>query len=307
VKKISSSANAEFKQLRELVDSSRERRKAGLTVLDGIHLVQAYRDHVGAPERIVVSESGLLNNEIKQIVKYFSSSEILQTSDGLFKQLSQLATPTGILAVVKTPRPQPVPADMDSCILLEDLQDPGNLGSILRIAAAAGVGHVLLSKNSVQAWSPRVVRAGMGAHFMLQIHEQANLLTAAASFEGKVLIPFGGVDKTKFFLKRALEFKRIPFDDFFEAQAPTAQVALVPFQALPALPGYQIVPFADHSLWEPPMHELLFSFSEIETLHRAGFSLPRYVQYRERVLAAAICATSAQCAADSYCEAGLAD
>jgi TrmH family RNA methyltransferase len=187
VKKISSSANTEFKQLRELVDSSRERRKAGLTVLDGIHLVQAYRDQVGAPERIVVSESGLLNNEIKQIVKNFSSSEILQASDGLFKQLSQLATPTGILAVVKTPRPQPVPADMDSCILLEDLQDPGNLGSILRAAAAAGVGHVLLSKNSVQVWSPRVVRAGMGAHFMLRIHEQADLLTAAAMFGGKVL------------------------------------------------------------------------------------------------------------------------
>ena len=187
MKKISSSANAEFKHLRELVDSSRERRKAGLTVLDGIHLVQSYRDHVGVPERIVVSETGSLNSEIKQIVKNFSSSEILQTSDGLFKQLSQLATPTGILAVVKTPRPQPIPADMGSCILLEDLQDPGNLGSILRAAAAAGVGHVLLSKNSVQAWSPRVVRAGMGAHFMLQIHEQANLLTAAASFEGKVL------------------------------------------------------------------------------------------------------------------------
>jgi TrmH family RNA methyltransferase len=187
VKKISSSANADFKELRELVDSSRERKKAGLTVLEGIHLVQAYRTNAGTPERIVVSEAGLLNNEIKQILKEYSSSQILQIGDGLFKQLSQLATPTGLLAVVKTPSQQSVPAALDSCILLEDIQDPGNLGSILRAAAAAGIGHVLLSKNSVQAWSPRVVRAGMGAHFMLQIYEQADLLATAASFKGKVL------------------------------------------------------------------------------------------------------------------------
>jgi TrmH family RNA methyltransferase len=76
---------------------------------------------------------------------------------------------------------------MDSCVLLEDLQDPGNLGAILRAAAAAGVRHVLLSKNSVHAWSPRVLRAGMGAHFMLQIHEQVDLLAAAALFDGQVL------------------------------------------------------------------------------------------------------------------------
>ena len=196
MKKITSASNPAFKRLRQLVESSRERRLSGLSVLDGIHLVQAYQGGGHRPEQLVVSEAGLKNNEIKQIVNKLSSIEILEVGDGLFKQLSQLATPSGILAVVKTPRPQPVPRDMDSCVLLEDLQDPGNLGSILRVAAAAGVRHVLLSRNSVHAWSPRVVRAGMGAHFMLDIHEQADLLTAASSFDGKVLAASRGAARS---------------------------------------------------------------------------------------------------------------
>ncbi len=71
--------------------------------------------------------------------------------------------------------------------MLEDLQDPGNLGSILRSCAAAGVRHVLLSKGSVQAWSPRVLRAGMGAHFMLSIYEQTDLRAAVQDFPGTLI------------------------------------------------------------------------------------------------------------------------
>ncbi len=187
MKKIESAANPRYKLLRQLVDSSRERKKAGMTVLDGIHLVQAYQNGVGVPEEIWVSAAGSDNTEIKRILKSIPSSRILLLGDSLFDQLSQLATPTGIVAVVRTPRPRPAPAEMPACVLLEDIQDPGNLGSILRTAAAAGVRHVLLSKNSVHAWSPRVLRAGMGAHFMIKIHEQADLLAVAKAFKGKVL------------------------------------------------------------------------------------------------------------------------
>lgn len=196
MKRVSSSSNPGYRQLRQLVESSRERRRLGLTVLDGIHLAQAYGASGRHPERLVVSETGIENNEIKQIVKKYSSSEILLLSDGLFKALSQLVTPSGILAVIGTPRPQPIPRDLESCVLLEDLQDPGNLGSILRTAAAAGLRHVLLSRNSVHAWSPRVVRAGMGAHFMLEIHEQADLLAVAASFCGQVMAASRGAGRS---------------------------------------------------------------------------------------------------------------
>ena len=189
-------ANPGFKALRELVDSSRERKQSGLSILDGIHLVQAYQSGVGLPEEVWLSESGLENNEIKHIIKDIPSSRILLLSDGLFAQLSHVVTPTGIVAVVKTPRPRPVPAQMETCLMLEDLQDPGNLGSILRTAAAAGVRHVLLSKNSVHAWSPRVLRAGMGAHFMLEIHEQADLAATAKAFKGQVVATSRGATRS---------------------------------------------------------------------------------------------------------------
>lgn len=187
MKRITSAGNPHFKALRELVVSSRERRKSGLTVLDGVHLVRAYRSGIGVPEQWVVSDAGSKNNIIKQLLNEFPAADILLLNDALFKQISQLVTPTGIVAVVKTPRPDPMPADMDICVMLEDLQDPGNLGSILRSAAAAGVRHVLLSRSAVHAWSPRVLRAGMGAHFMLHIHEQVDLNAAARVFKGTVI------------------------------------------------------------------------------------------------------------------------
>jgi TrmH family RNA methyltransferase len=87
----------------------------------------------------------------------------------------------GALAVIVTPRTT-LPAAADFCLLLDGLQDPGNVGSILRSAAAAGVKQVLLSKKSAFAWSPKVLRAGQGAHFLTTIVEDVDLAAWAAAF-----------------------------------------------------------------------------------------------------------------------------
>jgi len=179
VRQIGSAANPRLKALRKLLHSSQERKRTGLSLLDGIHLVTAYCDNVGMPQQVAVSRSGLADPEIAALLAKIPRVEPLVLSDSLFKQLSPVTTPTGILAVVKTPRPQSVPAALDACVMLEDIQDPGNLGSILRSAAAAGMRHVLLSEHSVRAWSPRVLRAGMGAHFVINIYEFADLVEAA--------------------------------------------------------------------------------------------------------------------------------
>jgi TrmH family RNA methyltransferase len=181
---VDSTANPRFKMLRRLVESSRERKHAGRSVLDGAHLVAAYREHIGRPESIAVSRQGLDKPEIRALLEKMKGVDTLVLADALFKALSSVVTPTGILAVVETPRQQAVPRDMDACVMLEDLQDPGNLGSILRSCAASGVRHVLLSRSSVHAWSPRVLRAGMGAHFALAIYEDADLASAARAFAG---------------------------------------------------------------------------------------------------------------------------
>ena len=185
MKQIDSSANPRFKELRRLVESSRERKKAGRSVLDGAHLVAAYREHVGMPEQVAVSRLGLQNPEIRALLDGMKGVDTVVLSDALFKTLSSVVTPTGVLAVVETPRLRPVPGEMGACVMLEDLQDPGNLGSILRTCAAAGIRHVLLSSGSVHAWSPRVLRAAMGAHFVLTLYEGVDLQAAARGYTGQ--------------------------------------------------------------------------------------------------------------------------
>jgi TrmH family RNA methyltransferase len=187
VKSIHSSGNPRYKALRRLVESSQERKRSGLSVLDGAHLVAACLEHRGLPEQVIVSRSGAENPEIRGLLARMGRTEVLLLGDALFKSLSSVVTPTGILALVRTPRQSNLPGDMDACVMLEDLQDPGNLGSILRSCAAAGVRHVLLSPGSVHAWSPRVLRAAMGAHFALGIYEQVDLRAAARMFSGTVI------------------------------------------------------------------------------------------------------------------------
>jgi TrmH family RNA methyltransferase len=188
---ITSGDNPRFRQLSKLHQSSRERRSAGLSLLDGIHLVSAYVDHVGSPETLVISTSALNNREIASLLENFPGSDTVVLADGLFRELSTVATPTGILAVVKTPVPRAPPSSPGPCVMLEDIQDPGNLGSIIRSAAAAGVAEIYVSRNSVQAWSPRVLRAGMGAHFALAIFEGVELEPLAQHYPGRVLAAAG--------------------------------------------------------------------------------------------------------------------
>jgi len=184
-KPVTSADNPRYKTLRRLMQSAQARKRAGLSVLDGAHLVAAYRHHAGVPEQLVVNRSGLENSEVRALVESMPGTEALVLGDALFADLSTVVTPTGIMAIVRTPRQQAVPRDMDTCVMLEDLQDPGNLGSILRSCAAAGVRHVLLSGASAQAWSPRVLRAAMGAHFALTIYEGVDLEAAARAYPGK--------------------------------------------------------------------------------------------------------------------------
>jgi TrmH family RNA methyltransferase len=188
VKKITSADNAQFRSLLKLVQSSRERRLAGYSLLDGVHLLQAYQSRFGAPEQLILSRTGADNPEIQALLQAHDNPVVLCLDDPLFKQLSSVVTPTGIIAVIKTPRHDGPPNVLDTCVMLEDIQDPGNLGSIVRSCAAAGVTQLFLSKQSVNAWSPRALRAGMGAHFSLEIYERCDLIALARAFPGRVLM-----------------------------------------------------------------------------------------------------------------------
>lgn len=189
MKTIRSRDNALVKQLIGLAHSSRERKKAGLTVLDGLHLVRAYVDACGLPRAVVVAESALANREVATFLAELAeqNATINVLSDALVAEASSLESPAALLAEVVTPSPRATPADADAVLVLEDVQDPGNVGSMLRSAAAAGVKEVVLSKTSAFAWSPKVLRAAQGAHFLLNIAEGADVVEFVRRFRGQSL------------------------------------------------------------------------------------------------------------------------
>ncbi|MBI5917869.1 MAG: RNA methyltransferase [Nitrosomonadales bacterium] len=187
MKHITSRDNPLFKELLKLVGSPRQRHKSGQTLLDGAHLLESYRAAGGQPQALLVTSAGLLDAEVARLLEQFPAVPQILLDDALFAQLSELKTPSGILAQITVPAPAIMPAESRFALLLEDIQDPGNLGSMLRSAAAAGCDAVFLSRGCADAWSPKVLRAAMGGHFAhaMSLHEQVDLLAVAAMFEGQ--------------------------------------------------------------------------------------------------------------------------
>ena len=176
MKLIASRGNPQFKALRALAGDAREMRRQNLALLDGSHLVLAYRDKVGLPLQLIVSEHGLAQAEIRALAERLQGEAVdcLLLKDDLFESLSALTTPAGIMALIPIPAPA-APMAAGSCLLLDAVQDAGNVGAILRSAAAAGLRDVFLGPGCASVWTPRVLRAAQGAHFDLALREQADL------------------------------------------------------------------------------------------------------------------------------------
>lgn len=170
---ISSRQNPNFKHVAKLLSSAKYRKEHGLAAAEGIHLAVSLLQSELVIKQLVVAESALQNPEIISLVSTAHSSVVIK--DSLFSAISDISASTGAITVFDIPTAQPPKVLSADAILLEDIQDPGNVGAILRTAAAAGVGQVYLSPGCALAWSPKVLRAGMGAQFGLQIYEAANL------------------------------------------------------------------------------------------------------------------------------------
>lgn len=176
---ITSRENPAFKSLRTLAEDP---RRHGLALADGIHLVAMCLAGGAEVSRLLVSESGMRNAEIGGLLQIAAGIDCLILRDNLFREISGVSTPTGIAAVIAIPAagPQLPPGD---ALLLDAVQDAGNVGALLRTAAAAGVGEVLLGPGCAGAWTARVLRAGQGAHFSLTIRERVDMSKALAASE----------------------------------------------------------------------------------------------------------------------------
>jgi len=187
VKSITSRDNPAIKHLHALATSARERRKAGETLLDGAHLLEVALARGVAPLQVVVSDSGKTQPEIASLLQRCAPEALIEVPERLFAHISPVDSPSGVLARITVPAVPDGPPPADTCVVLDGVQDPGNLGTILRTAAAVGVGDVLLTPGCAQAWSPRVLRAAMGAHFGLRLWEGSDVAAALAGFPGAIL------------------------------------------------------------------------------------------------------------------------
>ena len=203
---ITSKENPLFKEIRLLQATGSKGQKAriasGKALLEGVHLVQTW---VGDPALSVLltSELGLQNNEIAHAVYSHLEScpdtRVFQLDSALWDLLSDLVNAPHVAGLLDLPKscltsPQSIGTLAGDVLILDRIQDAGNVGSILRSAAAAGFTQVIAITGCAHLWSSKVLRAGMGAHRLLDLYEgwstqqvlsavTASLLAATAEAE----------------------------------------------------------------------------------------------------------------------------
>jgi TrmH family RNA methyltransferase len=180
LKRVASRDNPLFKSLRRLASDASARRDDGRVLLEGTHLADACLRSGLVPSLAVVAEGALDRGDIAALLDRLDDVDVTVFDDALFDAISALPSAGGVLFAIDRPRPPGDPRVTRGAVLLDRVQDPGNVGSILRTAAAAGVRDVFLSTGCAGAWSPKVVRAAMGAHFELALFEDCDLATLAS-------------------------------------------------------------------------------------------------------------------------------
>lgn len=174
-KTIESPHNDALKATKRKVSSTGTLRRNKQAAAEGLHLGAWLAHQIDVEvEEVWVPNSLQSHPEWKEILSGLSkmdSCTVFIVQDALYKRLSDLSTPTGPLFLFNVPQ---VSAGLDltqDVVVLDGIQDPGNVGAILRNCAAAGVRQIVLSEDSAWAWSEKVLRAGMGAHSKLQLYD----------------------------------------------------------------------------------------------------------------------------------------
>lgn len=181
MKHIESRSNPLFKQLYKWQSSAGRRGEP--VILDGIHLCESWLSVGRPPQYAIFDIDRVQEPQLQALIEKLPPELCLTMSGTLLGGLSSFNTNQGILFVVQ-PKVDTLPMRIkESVIVLDRIQDPGNVGTILRTCAAAGIKRVFATTGTATLWSPRVLRSGQGAHFALRLHEQADLEVMIATLE----------------------------------------------------------------------------------------------------------------------------
>ncbi|QHQ59877.1 23S rRNA (guanosine(2251)-2'-O)-methyltransferase RlmB [Anaerocolumna sedimenticola] len=165
---ITSSSNSQIKNIIQLQKKSRARTEQGAFVTEGTKMFEESKDG-GYLIKAYVSES-FYNEQLTETPDYFKGFPYEVVADGVLKEASDTLTPQGVMAIVKKPvydLDKIITGQQVNLLLLEDIRDPGNLGTIIRTAEGAGITGIILSKTSVDMYNPKVIRSTMGAIYRM--------------------------------------------------------------------------------------------------------------------------------------------
>jgi TrmH family RNA methyltransferase len=189
---LTSRDNPKVKRWAKLAADARSRRSEKRALIEGPHLLAAALKRGYKPIAVLATEEGAADAEIGALIRESGVRPVL-LAKGVFRSVVDAETPQGVAAEIAIPGPRANAGR--ATVFLEGVQDPSNVGAIVRSAAAFGVGRVVLDHACADAWSPKALRAGMGGHFALGIDVAEDLGAELNAFQGTLLCtaPRGGV------------------------------------------------------------------------------------------------------------------
>lgn len=188
---ITSTSNEKIKEIKKLIKSSKQRREMGLYIVEGIRMFREIPEDM--LDTVYVSESAVKKYNENGEYHFEEDEKTIITSDNVFSSMSDTGTPQGIMATVKI-KEYSLDSLLDTnpfIIVVERLQDPGNMGTIIRMAEAAGATGVLISSDSVDIYNPKTIRSTMGSIFRLPIVVSDNLAEDLKRLSNEGVIIYG--------------------------------------------------------------------------------------------------------------------
>ena len=185
---IKSEANPRFKRWKKVLENTRSMRKEGITLAEGAHLVQVILQRNWSVNAVLLSEKGI-NDEAQTLLDAFDGKDVpvFVLASHLYDELSPVEHGAGIMCEIALPENPQKPTEPVDALYLDGVQDPGNIGTLIRTAVAAGVKHIAASPTTAHFFSAKALRAGMGAHFGAHLYEKVEPSELKELFGARVL------------------------------------------------------------------------------------------------------------------------
>ena len=173
---ITSKDNEKIKEIKKIQNNKKFREEKKVYIIEGTKMIEEAIIEKAEIQTIVICEDCIKQGTISDsLLLEIAKFECIYVDDKIFNLITEVVHPQGILAIIKQPNNANINYNEEMIIILDNIQDPGNLGTIIRTADAAGLSQVLVTKNSVDVYNPKVIRSTMGAIFRINIIEIDNI------------------------------------------------------------------------------------------------------------------------------------